>query len=400
MAKKPTPDFTSPIAGRIEVRVPCAWCGDRQMIPRHQFDEHVMRLHPDVKTGERRAAASSAPAAPAERRDRYEAEASPWYEVINPRNATTSIALVHDDGDLYLPEGPDALTVEEFHFAAARGQAHRLMRVEEAVAVADTEQAELRSYVAELEQQAAARPLSRAYSHEACGFHWYGRDGMDIPLRDGQPICPRCELAQGQTAVLPADATAEVRKLVKRLVAHAKGFQDVLDDGDSEAWGKTVGADIEALQAALDGHPLRRLADEAPQPEPRPVAPAAGLQRLAADRQPDCPPGTHAPGAPCTGEQQQAATGYGEVDCRTPETHNWGCGCPTDPPHRGDWTERWLRERREEYPRGTAEWHTVDAVLDRYRLHADTGTLLSDHVCECRDGADCDCRERQAGEGR
>lgn len=36
-------------------------------------------------------------------------------------------------------------------------------------------------------------PLSPYYSHEACGFHWHGRDGLDIPMRDGQPICPRCE---------------------------------------------------------------------------------------------------------------------------------------------------------------------------------------------------------------
>ncbi|WP_190098630.1 hypothetical protein [Streptomyces griseoflavus] len=43
------PDFTSPIAGRIEVRDPCPYCGDRQMIPRHQFAEHVARLHPDAR---------------------------------------------------------------------------------------------------------------------------------------------------------------------------------------------------------------------------------------------------------------------------------------------------------------------------------------------------------------
>lgn len=36
--------------------------------------------------------------------------------------------------------------------------------------------------------------LSPYYSHETCGFHWHGRDGLDIPMRDGQPICPRCEL--------------------------------------------------------------------------------------------------------------------------------------------------------------------------------------------------------------
>lgn len=54
-----------------------------------------------------------------------------WYEVINPRNATTRIALVHEDGSLYLPEGEEALTADEFAFAAARGNAHRLVRADD-----------------------------------------------------------------------------------------------------------------------------------------------------------------------------------------------------------------------------------------------------------------------------
>ena len=37
-------------------------------------------------------------------------------------------------------------------------------------------------------------PLSPDYEHPDCGFHWHGKDGMDIPMRDGQPVCPRCEL--------------------------------------------------------------------------------------------------------------------------------------------------------------------------------------------------------------
>lgn len=52
-----------------------------------------------------------------------------WYEVINPRTATTNIAYVHEDGTLYLPE--DDLTADEFAFAAARGNAHRLVRADE-----------------------------------------------------------------------------------------------------------------------------------------------------------------------------------------------------------------------------------------------------------------------------
>jgi hypothetical protein len=47
---------------------------------------------------------------------------------------------------------------------------------------------------------ATEAPLSRFYSHEECGFHWHGRDGLDIPMRDGEPICPRCELERLTTA--------------------------------------------------------------------------------------------------------------------------------------------------------------------------------------------------------
>jgi nucleotide-binding universal stress UspA family protein len=51
-----------------------------------------------------------------------------------------------------------------------------------------------RVLIAELHDMADEAPLSRFYSHEECGFHWHGRDGLDIPMRDGEPICPRCEL--------------------------------------------------------------------------------------------------------------------------------------------------------------------------------------------------------------
>jgi hypothetical protein len=62
-----------------------------------------------------------------------------WYEVIHPRNATTCIALVREDGSLYLPEGPD-LTAEEFAFAAARGRAHRLVRADEPLRSSEAEE--------------------------------------------------------------------------------------------------------------------------------------------------------------------------------------------------------------------------------------------------------------------
>lgn len=113
------------------------------------------------------------------------------------------------------------------------------------------------------DQAAAEPPLSPYYEHPACGFHWHGRDGMDIPMRDGQPVCPRCEL-RDQAAVLN-----RLRATVHRLAAHAVGFQDVLDEFDRGPWGKTVGADIAEL---------RRLADEQPAPT-TPFTPPAHYRR-------------------------------------------------------------------------------------------------------------------------
>jgi len=59
----------------------------------------------------------------------------------------------------------------------------------------------------------------------------------------------------------PADQSAleRIREVVRRLAAHAVGFQDVLDDSDRGPWGKTIGADIAEL---------RRMADETQPAQP------------------------------------------------------------------------------------------------------------------------------------
>lgn len=88
------------------------------------------------------------------------------------------------------------------------------------------------------------RPLSPYYEHPACGFHWHGRDGMDIPIRDGQPVCPRCELHTVRAAVL-----REVADWYEEMLANATPEQD------PRYW--TAVRDV-----ALG---LRRLADEAQQ---------------------------------------------------------------------------------------------------------------------------------------
>jgi len=36
---------------------------------------------------------------------------------------------------------------------------------------------------------------SACYVCGPCGFHWHGRTPSEVvPMRDGQPVCPRCEL--------------------------------------------------------------------------------------------------------------------------------------------------------------------------------------------------------------
>lgn len=65
-------------------------------------------------------------------------------------------------------------------------------------------------------------------------------------------------------------------------------------------------------------------------------------------------------------------------------------------PRRGDAIEAWLKAQRDlltdDYGR-TPEWQALDDVLDAYRLHADTGTPLGEHVCEGRVIGDCQCLE-------
>jgi hypothetical protein len=106
----PTPDFTSPIAGRIEVRLPCPYCGDRQMIPTHQFDEHVARLHPDVKTG---GPGIPVPDAGAHRRaEEYEQERDQAIAVLAEVLRLFTPALVNGKYAFYQAEQP--VPVEEF----------------------------------------------------------------------------------------------------------------------------------------------------------------------------------------------------------------------------------------------------------------------------------------------
>lgn len=60
------------------------------------------------------------------------AETTGWLEWISPK-ATTEIAVVYSDGDVYLPTGG---TPEEFAFANAQGKVRRLVRAEDVAPLA------------------------------------------------------------------------------------------------------------------------------------------------------------------------------------------------------------------------------------------------------------------------
>lgn len=91
-------------------------------------------------------------------------------------------------------------------------------------------------------------PLSPYYSHEVCGFHWHGRDGLDIPVRDGQPICPRCELeeAERRTSCFLRDLKRAWGER-DRASAAIERVRAVLDDPACPDWRQHIGAALGGL---------------------------------------------------------------------------------------------------------------------------------------------------------
>ncbi|MFG2679221.1 hypothetical protein [Streptomyces sp. NPDC048392] len=76
-----------------------------------------------------------------------------------------------------------------------------------------------------LRRMAADVALSPYYKHPECGFHWHGRDGMDIPMRDGQPVCPRCELRR-MADETPATETETPRAALERVRERCQAVRD------------------------------------------------------------------------------------------------------------------------------------------------------------------------------
>ncbi|MFH9823052.1 hypothetical protein [Streptomyces bobili] len=85
-------------------------------------------------------------------------------------------------------------------------------------------------------QRCPQHPDAYGYEHPACGFHWHGRHGMDVPLRDGEPVCPRCELIRAEaeahqyrTALQGAAHRAAVQSSVDRPASPHEQIADRLD---------------------------------------------------------------------------------------------------------------------------------------------------------------------------
>lgn len=64
-------------------------------------------------------------------------------------------------------------------------------------------------------------------------------------------------------------------------------------------------------------------------------------------------------------------------------------GQPDPLPRRGDHVEQWLKAQRDAASDYPTQWEAADGLLDLYRLHADAGTPLDQHVCEGGNADDC-----------
>ena len=99
------------------------------------------------------------------------------------------------------------------------------------------------------------RPLSPYYEHPECGFRWHGRDGMDIPMRDGQPVCPRCELRAGRAAIeaelLPVwEAVYEPGNVSDYLIGYTNS--EAAAKGAAEAWMRSQKDEVGTLEWVPD----------------------------------------------------------------------------------------------------------------------------------------------------
>lgn len=82
------------------------------------------------------------------------------------------------------------------------------------------------------------------------GWNWDGSDLKPVVREAAEAVRPAFGKLTEERDRLRAELES-VRRIVRRLAAHAVGFGDVLDESDRGPWGRTVGADIAELSAAV-----------------------------------------------------------------------------------------------------------------------------------------------------
>ena len=209
------------------------------------------------------------------------------------------------------------------------------------------------------------------------------RDRIAEAVEECRTLTPAA-LADAVLAVLPtADRAAVLREAADR-IDRTDLPQDDVDMFDNGArWATKL---------------LRRMADEAQPETPSMKLARASMEAMNATLR-----------RPAT---EVSCTCADAGDCFAPAGHYADCpqvdeaqpaGPATDDearPRRGDAFETWLKTQRERYDRhgeSSEFWHEFDGALNRYRLHADMGVPLSEHVCEGRVAGDCECLEGGQG---
>jgi hypothetical protein len=233
---------------------------------------------------------------------------------------------------------------------------------------------------------------SRSWDRESDGVraqHLEAADAVlaELPQPTGQGAVPPAALESAANGATMIDAWAEDPH-GRNFLAHA--LVQLARDG----WLRTEPGegfepvrDNDAVPEPQDPAELRRLAVEAHHTgTQQPSVPASRLSGQHADALWDAiaPPGPARPSYPVQHERvcRVVADIVDEVTA--------GAGAR---PARGDQVETWLKTQRDLWDRDSALWTVLDTALDNYRLHADTGTPLGEHVCEGRMVGDCECLE-------
>ncbi|MEV0443502.1 hypothetical protein AB0I84_13180 [Streptomyces spectabilis] len=210
MHDKPTPDFTSPLAGRIEVRDPCPHCPGRSLVPRSQMAEYIARMHPAVSPAD------------AERRD------------TEPELTAEEARALADDLGLQLYRAEDSLAF-----------------VEECCVIADRERRTITT--ADVREWLKGARCGRQIAADV-----ERRDRYAAAIDDTFAYATDFDAEKAADAVIAvADAEqADVRAALARVRALADAIDTELRGEPDTQRAAMQHEAVVRIRAALDGHPL------------------------------------------------------------------------------------------------------------------------------------------------